>query len=162
MDLEKRISQALKPLSGFKKERWSDTEYEVEVINVNDFTIFLSFTENETVLDYHHINAINYGSLTEEKRKLVDNCLSIINTLSPRGNWYLEELEKEHPDEEDLEFLMYKATWPDTCPPEQVGSEIFNTLIILGELHGFIGMFMFSAEDIPATNNKEEERNDAT
>jgi len=163
MDLEKRISQTLESLSSFTKEKWSNTEYEIrDIITVNDLTIFLSFTEDGTVLDYHHVSPISYGSLTEEKRNFVDNCLSIINNLSPRGDWYFEELEKEHPDEEDLEFLMYKATWPSACPPEQVGSEIFNTLIILGELHGFIGMFMFSAEDIPATNNKEEERNDAT
>lgn len=163
MELDKRILQTLEPsLSGFKKERWSDAEYEVEVINANDLTVFLSFGENETVLDYHHVSPISYGSLTEEKRKLVDNCLSIINTFSPRGKWFLEELEKEHPDEEDLEFLMYKATWPNTYPPEQVGSEIFNTLLVLGDLEGFIRLFMLSAEDISITSNKGEEENDAT
>ena len=162
MDLEKRISQTFEPLSSFTKEQWSNTEYEIrDVINVNDITVFLSFTEDGTVLDYHHVSPISYGSLTEEKRKLVDNCLSIINTFSPRGKWYLEELEKESPDEEDLEFLMYKATWPNTYPPEQVGSEIFNTLLVLGDLEGFIRLFMLSAEDISTTNNKEEE-NDAT
>ena len=71
MDLEKRISQALEPsLSGFKKERWSDTEYEVEAISVNDLTVFLSFTEDGTTLEYHHINPISCGSLTEKKRKI--------------------------------------------------------------------------------------------
>lgn len=163
MELDKRISQTLKLLSSFTQEKWSNTEYEIrDVINVNDITAFLSFGENETVLDYHYVSPISYGSLTEEKRQLVDNCLSIINSLSPRGNWYFEELEKEHPDEEDLEFLMYKATWTAACPPEQVGSEIFNTLLVLGDLEGFIRLFMLSAEDIPATNNKEEERNGAT
>ena len=163
MDLEKRISQTLKPLSSFTQEKWSDTEYEIrDVINVNEITVFLRFGKNNTVLEYHYINPINYGSLTEKNRQLVDNCLSIINTLSPRGKWFLEELEKESPDEKDLEFLMYKATWPNTYPPEQVGSELFNTLLVLGDLYGFIRLFMLSAEDIPATNNKEEERNDAT
>lgn len=162
MNLEKRISQTLEPsLSSFKKERWSDTEYEVEATNVNDLTVFLSFTEDGTVLDYHHVSPISYGSLTEDNRQMVDNCLSIINTLLPRGKWFFEELEKESPAEEDLEFLMYKATWPNTYPPEQVGSEIFNTLLVLGELEGFIRLFMLSAEDISTTNNKEEE-NDAT
>ncbi len=157
MDLKKRISQTLEPLSSFTKEKWSDTEYEIrDVITVNDLTVLLSFTEDGTVLDYHHVSPISYGSLTEEKRKFVDNCLSIINSLSPRGDWYFEELEKGHPDEEDLEFLMYKAIWPNTYPPEQVGSEIFNTLIVLGELHGFIRMFMLNAEDVSATQNKEE------
>ena len=147
MELDKRISQTLKPLSSFTQEKWSNTEYEIrDVINVNDITAFLSFGENETVLDYHHVSPISYGSLTEEKRKQVDNCLAVINTLSPRGKWFFEELEKESPDEEDLEFLMYKATWPNTYPPEQVGSEVFNTLLVLGELHGFIQMFMLNAE----------------
>ena len=147
MELDKRISQTLKPLSSFTQEKWSNTEYEIrDVINVNDITAFLSFGENETVLDYHHVSPISYGSLTEEKRKQVDNCLSVINTLSPPGKWFFEELEKESPDEEDLEFLMYKATWPNTYPPEQVGSEVFNTLLVLGELHGFIQMFMLNAE----------------
>lgn len=163
MDLEKRISQALEPLSSFTKEKWSNTEYEIrDVINVNDITVFLSFGENETVLDYHHVSPISYGSLTEKNRELVDNCLSVINTLSPRGSWFLEELEKESsPDEEDLEFLMYKATWPNTYPPQQVGSEIFNTLLVLSDLSAFVRLFMLSAEDISTTNNKEEE-NDAT
>ena len=98
MDLEKRISQTLEPLSSFTKEKWSDTEYEIrDVINVNDITVFLSFSENGTALDYHYVSPISYGSLTEENRQLVDNCLSIINSLSPRENWYFEELEKEHP-----------------------------------------------------------------
>lgn len=163
MDLEKRISQALEPLSSFTKEKWSNTEYEIrDVINVNDITVFLSFGENETVLDYHHVSPISYGSLTEKNRELVDNCLSVINTLSPRGSWFLEELEKESsPDEEDLEFLMYKATWPNTYPPQQVGSEIFNTLLVLSDLSAFVRLFMLSAEDISTTSNKEEE-NDAT
>lgn len=158
MDLEQRISQTLEPLSSFKKERWSDAEYEVEATNVNDLTVFLSFTEDGTVLNYHYVSPISYGSLTEENRQLVDNCLSSLNALSPRGNWYLEELEKESPDEEDLEFLMYKATWSNTCPPEQVGSELFNTLLVLGDLYGFVRMFMLGAEDISTTNNKEEEK----
>ena len=147
MDLKNRISQTLEPsLSGFKKERWSDTEYEVEVTN-NDLTVFLSFGENETVLDYHHVSPISYGSLTEDNRQLVDNCLSIINTRSPRGKWYLEELEKEKTDEEeDLQFLMYKATWPNTCPPEQVGNEIFNTILVVSDLKTFVRLFMLSAE----------------
>lgn len=163
MDLEKRISQTLEPLSSFTKEKWSDTEYEIrDVINVNDITVFLSFSENGTALDYHYVSPISYGSLTEDNRQLVDNCLSIINTLSPRGKWFLEELEKESLDEEDLEFLMYKATWPNTYPPEQVGSEIFNTLLVLGDLEGFIRLFMLSSEDISTTNNKEEEEDDAT
>lgn len=75
MDLEKIISQTLEPLSGFKKERWSDTEYAVEASNVNDLTVFLSFTKDGIVLEYHHVNPISYGSLTEANRQLVDNCL---------------------------------------------------------------------------------------
>ena len=121
MELDKRILQTLEPLSDFTSDKWSDTEYEIrDVINVNDITVFLSFGENETVLDYHHVSPISYGSLTEDNRQMVDNCLSIINTLSPRGKWFLEELEKEFPDEEDLEFLMYKATWPNTCPLDKL------------------------------------------
>ena len=158
MELEKRISQTLKPLSDFTSEKWTATEYEIrDVINVNDITVFLSFTEDVTVLEYHHVNPISYGSLKIEKRQFFDNCLTIINSLiSPQGKWYLEELEKESPDEEDLEFLMYKATWSNACPPDQVGSEIFNTLIVLGELHGFIRMFMLSAEDVSETNKMEQ------
>ena len=85
MELDKRISQTLKPLSSFTQEKWSNTEYEIrDVINVNDITAFLSFGENETVLDYHHVSPISYGSLTEEKRKQVDNCLAVI---IPRLLW---------------------------------------------------------------------------
>ena len=131
------------PLSSFTMEAWSDREYEIrDVFSGNDISVFLTFGEKETVLSYQHISPLSYRELTKERRGLVDNSVAIINTLSPRGQWFFEELEKGSPEEEAVVFLMYKATWPNTYPEDELGSEIFNVLITLGELSGFVHMFM--------------------
>ena len=137
--MNNRIEQVLKPLSSFKREQCDDSLYEIhEIVAINEISVFVRFLKDKTVLEYWHTGSYNCESLTGKDKRVVDDSLILLNTLSPRGKWCFKETEKIQPEDEDLSLLTYTAEWPISYSPEEIGREIFSEVLMLGDIYGFL------------------------